>query len=83
MGKGCDHCGQTGYRGRTAIFEVLPITEKIAEAINHRATARELRDLALEEGMVTLQMAAMQKISEGACRNLAINHLYVLFIFFI
>ena len=65
MGNGCDHCGNTGYRGRTAIFEVLPITEKIAEAINRRATARELRDLALEEGMVTLQKAAMQKISEG------------------
>lgn len=65
MAEGCDHCGNIGYKGRTAVIEALPITDRIADAINHRATARELRDLALSEGMVTLQMHAMEKLAQG------------------
>ena len=63
--RGCNKCGHTGYKGRTAIFEVLSITETIADAINRKASAREIRDLAISEGMHTLQMSAVEKLAQG------------------
>lgn len=62
---GCKDCGGTGYRGRTAIYEIMPITPKLRSKIHERVTADVLRDAAIEEGMSTLRMAAASKVREG------------------
>lgn len=62
---GCKDCGGTGYRGRTAIYEIMPITPKLRSRIHERVTADVLRDAAIEEGMSTLRMAAASKVREG------------------
>lgn len=62
---GCKDCGGTGYRGRTAIYEIMPITPKLRNRIHERVTADVLRDAAIEEGMSTLRMAAASKVREG------------------
>ena len=64
-GRGCEKCNETGYSGRTAIFEVMPISDNIAEAINRRANAQELRSIASECGMSTLQQNAAKKLCMG------------------
>lgn len=62
---GCKDCGGTGYRGRTAIYEIMPITPRLRNRIHERVTADVLRDAAIEEGMSTLRMAAASKVREG------------------
>ncbi|MGN1180061.1 MAG: GspE/PulE family protein [Suilimivivens sp.] len=62
---GCEACGGIGYKGRTAIYEIMPITNKIRTHIHDRVTADELKDIAVSEGMNTLRMAAAQKVMEG------------------
>ncbi len=64
-GEGCKLCNHTGYLGRTAIFEVMPITEKLKEAITGRATSHELQKIACKEGMRTLQQNAFEKLKQG------------------
>ena len=62
---GCEACGGIGYKGRTAIYEIMPITNKIRANIHDRVTAEELKNVAVSEGMNTLRMAAAQKVMEG------------------
>jgi len=64
-GKKCAVCNNTGYLGRVGIFEVLPVTEKIARLILERAPAREIEKQALEEGMVTMKQDGYLKALEG------------------
>jgi len=64
-GKKCATCNNTGYLGRVGIFEVLPITEKIARLILERAPAKEIEKQALEEGMVTMKQDGYLKALEG------------------
>lgn len=64
-GIGCSQCGYTGYYGRTGIFEVLPVTEALRELINRKAYVSEIRNKALEEGLVTLRENALSKLSDG------------------
>jgi type IV pilus assembly protein PilB len=64
-GRGCEKCGNTGYRGRIGLFEVMDVTEDMRELILSGATAVELRRKAIEEGMVTLRQSGLQKIREG------------------
>lgn len=64
-GLGCHQCHGTGYKGRIALFEIMPISEPLAEAINHRRPANELRHLAQSEGMKTLSDAAISALKEG------------------
>ena len=64
-GRGCDRCRQTGYRGRTGVFELMMITDTMRELILRKAPTHEIRQHALEAGMITLQQDAMQKILEG------------------
>jgi type IV pilus assembly protein PilB len=61
----CQHCKGTGYSGRIAIFEVMPISPNLAELINRRATAHEIKELAIKEGMRTLRQSAMLKLQQG------------------
>jgi type IV pilus assembly protein PilB len=64
-GRGCEKCGNTGYKGRIGLFEVMDITDDMRELILSGATAVELRRKAVEEGMVTLRQSGLQKIREG------------------
>jgi len=64
-GRGCERCRQTGYRGRTGVFELIVITDHLRELILRKAATHELRQAALEAGMITLKQDAMQKILEG------------------
>lgn len=64
-GEGCIACRQTGYRGRTGIFEVLPITEKIKKLINERADSAGIKKAAIEDGMMTLREGALRKLGAG------------------
>lgn len=62
---GCKDCDQVGYRGRTAIYEMLQNTNKIKQGIKDRASTEDLRLLALENGMRTLRMDGVEKVFEG------------------
>ena len=64
-GKGCQSCSFTGMKGRVAIYEVMPISEKIREMILRNAPTADIRDMALSQGMKTLRQNALQKVLEG------------------
>jgi general secretion pathway protein E len=64
-GTGCDLCSYTGYRGRTGIFEVLPLSDNIRMQILNRSSTSEIRQQAIEEGMVPLIKDGMLKAKAG------------------
>src|SRR6185503_2433277 len=64
-GRGCDDCRGTGYRGRTGIYELFPITEDARSLILRRAPARDIRQYAISAGMVTLRMDGWRRACEG------------------
>jgi general secretion pathway protein E len=64
-GRGCDECRGTGYRGRTGIYELFPISEDARGLILRRAPTREIRRAALEAGMITLRLDGWAKACEG------------------
>jgi type IV pilus assembly protein PilB len=64
--KGCPACRDTGCRGRMAVYEVLPITDRVREAIAKNLAEPDLRRIATEEGLITLRHAALRKAAEGA-----------------
>jgi type IV pilus assembly protein PilB len=63
--KGCDACNKTGYKGRTALFEVMRVDEDIREMILSRAQSREIKKKAIEKGMLTLRRSGLTKIKGG------------------
>jgi type IV pilus assembly protein PilB len=64
-GRGCMECSGTGFRGRTAIHELLDLTEKIREMILERKAASEIRRVARDEGMTFLRQSAIERVREG------------------
>jgi type IV pilus assembly protein PilB len=62
---GCDACNHTGYRGRFAIFEVMPLTDALRELIVENASAETIRRQAVEEGMETLRAVGAQHLAAG------------------
>ena len=62
---GCDECRGTGYRGRTAIFEIMPMTEEIRRAVMTGATSDDLRAMAIRQGMRTLRVSGAKKVKDG------------------
>ncbi|MEW6440435.1 MAG: type IV-A pilus assembly ATPase PilB [bacterium] len=64
-GKGCERCSETGYKGRIALYEVMPLREDLKEAILEGASVSELKRLARKAGMKTLRESGLQKIREG------------------
>jgi len=62
---GCDKCDQIGYRGRTAIFELLESTDRIKLGIKEKASTEELKHIAMDNGMRTLRMDAIDKVFQG------------------
>ncbi len=64
-GEGCDKCGNTGYKGRQGLYEVMDVNAAIRKAIMAEASTDELREVALEEGMLTLRMDGLLKAGRG------------------
>jgi type II secretory ATPase GspE/PulE/Tfp pilus assembly ATPase PilB-like protein len=62
---GCEHCNNTGFRGRIGLFELLPISQGIQEAINSRHDSDTIRRRALDEGMKTMFEDGLAKIILG------------------
>lgn len=63
--KGCPRCNQTGYKGRTALFEILPITAEIRELIVTTEDTTKIKDAAVAQGMTTLSNEMVNLIIEG------------------
>jgi len=64
-GTGCDTCAGTGLKGRQGVYEVMPMSQKIRRLIIMNSGAAEIRDGAIEEGMLTLRMDAWMKVLKG------------------
>jgi type IV pilus assembly protein PilB len=64
-GAGCDTCGGTGLKGRQGVYEVMPMSQKLRRQVIMNAGAAEIRDAAIEEGMLTLRMDAWMKVLKG------------------
>ncbi len=62
---GCNLCVNTGYQGRTGLFEVLVMSEEIRRMLLTNASASDIRKQAIKEGMVTMKRAGMLKVKEG------------------
>ena len=65
IGRGCHQCRGTGYIGRTGIYEVMEMTEKIRNAVDEKATPMQIKKLAMANGMTTLREAAIKKLLKG------------------
>src|SRR5437867_3848898 len=72
-GTGCLDCAGTGYRGRTAIHELLDLSDRIREMILERKPASEIKRLAHEEGITFLRESALQKVLSGVTTLKEIN----------
>ena len=64
-GKGCPKCKNTGYKGRTGIYEILTVTKPLKEAILKKATTPELKEIAIKEGFRTMQDMGRQMLISG------------------
>lgn len=64
-GSGCGTCNETGNKGRIAVYEVMPITEALKEAVLSGQSSLEIRETARSEGMLTLRESGLKKVKEG------------------
>lgn len=64
-GMGCKSCGNTGYRGRVALYEVMPFTENLKQEVLQGSSAAEIKAQMIREGVQTLRVAGLGKIIEG------------------
>jgi type IV pilus assembly protein PilB len=64
-GLGCSQCNGTGYRGRIALYEVMPMSEELRDLVLSGASASEIKRVAIGLGMKTLRQSAIGKLKEG------------------
>ena len=64
-GKGCNVCVNTGFKGRVAVHQVLPVSDAIRKLIVDRATPDEIEKVSLGEGILNLRMSALEKLKAG------------------
>ena len=64
-GRGCENCRQTGYRGRTAIYEICVLTERMRRLIVEKATGSDLKNRAMLDGMETLRQDGWRRVGLG------------------
>jgi len=62
---GCEKCNNTGYMGRVAIYEVMPVNEKLSKLIIEKATASDIQNAAMEDGMLSMKQDGYAKVLEG------------------
>jgi type IV pilus assembly protein PilB len=63
--RGCQACNGSGYKGRVGLYELMEVTEEVQKAINANVPEEQLRRTSMQEGMLTLRDAGLQKIREG------------------
>ena len=63
--RGCETCNFTGMKDRTAMFEIMPVTDEIRSLIVLRRSSEEIREVAQRQGMKTLRMEGLLKVVEG------------------
>jgi type IV pilus assembly protein PilB len=64
-GAGCEHCHRTGYKGRTAVYEVLQVNSKVRQAIFNRSNLNQLRQVVKDNGMKTMRENAVLRWRQG------------------
>jgi len=64
-GAGCPTCNQTGYKGRIALYEVMPLYDEIKELVLVGASTAELKREAMRLGAITLRQAGINKLKQG------------------
>ncbi|MCK4723982.1 MAG: Flp pilus assembly complex ATPase component TadA, partial [Dehalococcoidia bacterium] len=64
-GAGCSFCSHTGFLGRIGVFELIPMSDKIRRLVNQQAGAMEVKQQAVEDGLVTMCRDGMLKVKEG------------------
>lgn len=64
-GEGCDECGQTGFRGRVGLFEMLRMSPALRELVLHGTNEEQAREVAVAEGMELMELDALSKLKEG------------------
>lgn len=64
-GKGCAECRNTGYKGRLAIFEMIPMARELRKLVFDNANEDEIRQTALDNGMTTLRDAGLERVLDG------------------
>ncbi|MCL5279268.1 MAG: GspE/PulE family protein [Planctomycetes bacterium] len=64
-GRGCSSCAGTGYQGRKAVYEILPVSQKIRQMILDGCNDAQLKEQAIQEGMRTLRMNAQEEVLRG------------------
>ena len=65
LGKGCEQCGDSGYQGRIGIYEIMPIDEAIRDAMLKKASASDIKKIAVSEGMKTMVEDGFEKAAKG------------------
>jgi type II secretory ATPase GspE/PulE/Tfp pilus assembly ATPase PilB-like protein len=65
QGRGCNLCANTGYQGRTGIFEVMPVSEAIRKMLVNDVSAADIETQALKEGLVTMKRDGLRKVARG------------------
>lgn len=65
IGSGCQRCNNTGYRGRIALYEVMPMKDELKELILQGANAMEMKREAVRLGMVTIRQSGLEKVRQG------------------
>jgi type IV pilus assembly protein PilB len=65
MGSGCPDCNRTGYKGRIALYEVMPLNQEIREMILQGASNYEIKTAAVKQGMATLRQSGINKVIAG------------------
>lgn len=64
-GKGCEECRYTGFRGRIAIFEYLPVDDDIRKEITERSSNERIKEVAMRKGLITLRQDGWRKVRKG------------------
>jgi type IV pilus assembly protein PilB len=64
-GRGCHTCSNSGYKGRIALYEIMPLRDELKEMVLEGASADELKRTAIRLGMKTLRMSGLSKIKSG------------------
>jgi len=65
IGQGCQTCNGTGYKGRTGIYQVMPVFDEIREAVYAGENSDVINAIAISKGVKTLRMAALEKVKDG------------------
>ena len=71
-GSGCNFCANTGYAGRTGVYEVMALSEEIRRLLLKGASSADIKAQALSEGMITMRRAAMLKVQQGVTTPLEV-----------